>query len=116
MPAQGQQRPEESRRRTSSLAEGLRSNRRFGYSAPRDALTVEMKDRFNRRDVVKAVVAAGAMAMIKPASPEGRDLPLSVASTPVELNLTAISAHTVRVTMLPVRDGMAQPVQSDGAL
>ena len=75
-----------------------------------------MKDRFNRRDVVKAVVAAGAMAMIKPASPEAPDLPLSVASTPIELNLTTISAHTVRVTILPLRDGAAQQVPSDGAL
>jgi alpha-glucosidase/alpha-D-xyloside xylohydrolase len=75
-----------------------------------------MKDRFKRRDVVKAVVAAGAMAMIKPASPEWPDLLLSVVSTPVELNLTAISAHTVRVTMLPLREGVAQQVPSDGAL
>ena len=75
-----------------------------------------MKDRFNRRDVVKAVVAAGTMAIISPASPEPPDLPLSVGSTPVELNLSAISAHTVRITILPLRDGMAQQVPTDGAL
>ena len=75
-----------------------------------------MKDQLNRRDVVKAALFAGTMAIIKPASPQVPDLPISVVSTPVELNLTTISARTIRVTVLPLRDGIAQQVPSDGAL
>ncbi len=75
-----------------------------------------MKDQFTRRDVVKAGLVAGATAIIKPACSEAPDLSLSIASTPVELNITTVSAHTVRLTIRPVYDGAAQQVISDGAL
>jgi alpha-glucosidase len=75
-----------------------------------------MKGRFSRRDVLKASLVAGAAAIIKPALSEAPDLPLSIASTPVELNVTAVSSQTIRLTILPVHDGTAQHVLSDGAL
>ena len=75
-----------------------------------------MKNQFSRRDVVKAALVAGTMAIIKPASTEAPDLSLSIASTPVELNVTTVSAHTIRLAVLPVRDGAAQQVPFDGAL
>jgi alpha-glucosidase/alpha-D-xyloside xylohydrolase len=75
-----------------------------------------MKGQFSRRDVVKAALIAGTAAIIKPARAEAPDLSLSIASTPVELNLTTVSAHAIRLTILPVRDGTAQQVLSDGAL
>jgi alpha-glucosidase/alpha-D-xyloside xylohydrolase len=75
-----------------------------------------MKGQFSRRDVVKAALIAGTAAIIKPARAEAPDLSLSIASTPVELNLTTVSAHTIRLTILPVRDGASQQVLSDGAI
>jgi alpha-glucosidase len=75
-----------------------------------------MKDQFSRRDVVKAALVAGATAIIKPARTETPDVSLSVGSTPVELNVTTVSEHTIRLTILPVHDGAAQQVLSDGAL
>ncbi len=75
-----------------------------------------MRDQFSRRDVVKGALVAGATAIIKPVRSEAPDLSLSIASTPIELNVTAVSAHTIRLTILPVRDGTARQVLSDGAL
>ena len=75
-----------------------------------------MKDQFSRRDVVKAALVAGATAIIKPARTETPEVSLSVGSTPVELNVTTVSEHTIRLTILPVHDGAAQQVLSDGAL
>jgi alpha-glucosidase/alpha-D-xyloside xylohydrolase len=75
-----------------------------------------MKDQFSRRDVVKAALAAGATAIINPARAEAPDLLLSIASMAVELNLTTVSAHTIRLTILPLHNGTAEQVQSDGAI
>ena len=65
---------------------------------------------------MKAALVAGAAAIIKPARTETAEISLSVGSTPVELNVTTVSEHTIRLTILPVRDGAAQQVLSDGAL
>jgi alpha-glucosidase len=75
-----------------------------------------MKDQFNRREVVKAALIAGATAMLNPARAEAAEESLSVGSTPVELNVTAVSAQTIRLTILPVLNGTAEQVQSDGSL
>jgi alpha-glucosidase/alpha-D-xyloside xylohydrolase len=65
---------------------------------------------------MKGVFFAGTMAMMEPVRAELLEPPLSIGSTPVELNLTAVSAHTVRVTIQPVRDGKIVPLEADGAL
>jgi alpha-glucosidase/alpha-D-xyloside xylohydrolase len=75
-----------------------------------------MNDQFSRRDVLKSVLFAGTMAVIEPACPEEPEPPLSIRSTPVEASLTTVSAHTVRITIQPVRDGKSQPLEPDGAL
>ena len=69
---------------------------------------VHMTDRFNRRDALKAVVA-GTMALIEPLRAEVPHPQLTLRSTPVELSVTTVSAHTVRLTVLPVENGKAQP-------
>jgi alpha-glucosidase len=74
-----------------------------------------MKDRFNRRDALKAVVA-GTMAIIKPLRAEVPESQLTIRSTPVELSVTTVSAHTFRLTVLPVENGKAKPLTPDGAL
>lgn len=75
-----------------------------------------MKNRLNRRDALKAVFA-GAVAMTDPLrSAEVLESPLTIRSTPVELSLTTVSTHTVRLIVLPVEDGKALPLRVDGAL
>jgi hypothetical protein len=74
-----------------------------------------MKDRFNRRDVIKTVFA-GAIVMTEPLRAELPESPLTVRSARVELCVTTVSAQTVRLTILPVEDGRAQPLRVDGAL
>ena len=71
---------------------------------------------FNRRDAVKAVVSAGAVALIQPAFPAQPGTPLLLGSEPVQLSLTPVSAHTVRITIQQLRDGQPVPVEEDGAV
>ena len=70
---------------------------------------------FSRRDALKAVISASAVAMIQPASGM-TEAPLGVGSRPIELTLTSLSAHTIRVTVQPLRDNRPVPLPSDGAL
>jgi alpha-glucosidase (family GH31 glycosyl hydrolase) len=74
-----------------------------------------MKNRFNRRDALKAVVG-GAMGMIGSLRAEVPESRLAIRSTPVELNVTTVTARTVRLTVLPAENGTAQPLKDDGAL
>jgi alpha-glucosidase len=75
-----------------------------------------MPNDLNRRDALKALISAGSMAMIQPASAAIPDPPLMVRSRPVELTLTPISANTVRITVQPLRDEKPVPLVTDGAL
>jgi alpha-glucosidase (family GH31 glycosyl hydrolase) len=75
-----------------------------------------MASDLNRRDALKAVISAGTMAMVQPVSAAMPDATLSLRSEPVELTLTAVDAQTVRITIQPLRNGGAAPVEVDGAL
>jgi alpha-glucosidase/alpha-D-xyloside xylohydrolase len=56
------------------------------------------------------------MAMLRPARTEEAKSELVIGSTRVELKLSTVSDHTIRLTLQPVIDGMALALQSDGAL
>jgi alpha-glucosidase len=71
---------------------------------------------FNRRDALKALISAGSMAMIQPASVAIPDPPIVLRSQPVELTLTAVSPNTVRITVQALRDGKPVALEQDGAL
>ncbi len=73
-----------------------------------------MNDSLTRRDALKGVISAGTLALLKPAN--AADSPLSLRGAPVELSVTTISPHTVRLTLQPVRDGNPAPSNSDAAL
>jgi alpha-glucosidase (family GH31 glycosyl hydrolase) len=75
-----------------------------------------MKHRFSRRDAVKAVVAAGALAALDSVSGAVPESPLRLGSTPIEINASPVSPRTVRITIQPIRDGKTQPLEVDGAL
>ncbi len=79
-----------------------------------------MNDQFSRRDALKAVVSAGAMALInppiKPARAAESGTPIVIASTPVEICVSSISPRTARITIQPIKNGSPVPLPSDGAL
>lgn len=74
-----------------------------------------MDDRFSRREALKAVISAGALAIVEPASAIVADAPLTIGSTPVEVVVRTVTAHTVRITVQPLNSDAA-PLNSDAAL
>src|SRR3954468_9214268 len=75
-----------------------------------------MKNQFSRRDALKAVGAAGTIAIVEGARADTPESPLAIGSTPVEMNVSTVSARTVRVTIQVLRSGKAEEIPSDGAL
>lgn len=72
---------------------------------------------FSRRDALKAVISAGAMAMLQPNSATAEAMPLlAIQSGPVELSLTSVTAHTLRITLVPIRGEKPAALLSNGAL
>ena len=71
---------------------------------------------FTRRDALRGMVSASTLALIEPASALLAESPLSVASAPIEITVTAVSQRTVRITVQAIKDGKAVPLVSDGAL
>ncbi len=69
----------------------------------------------SRRDVLKGVVTAGTTAIMQPCLAM-TESPLRVGADAGQLTLTAVSAHTVRITIQPVRNGEPVALQPDGAL
>ena len=71
-----------------------------------------MSPRWNRRDVLKGLVAAsGAMLVRQPA--EAAAVP---PEPQVEIHVTPVSAHTFRLSILPVKDGSVGDIPTDGSL
>ena len=75
-----------------------------------------MNEKFSRRHALKGAVTAGALAFMEPVFAKIPEGPITLASTQVEVAVTAVTARTVRITVLPIRDGRAVPLSSDGAL
>ena len=75
-----------------------------------------MSEKLNRRDALKAVVAAGTMAIVEGAGAQAPEQSLLAGSTPVEAGITHVSPRTVRITILPVLNGKPEPLAPDGAL
>ena len=64
---------------------------------------------------MRGLGAAGA-GLLVPGAGRGADAGLRVAGRDVEIQLTAVSAHTFRLTVLPLRDGKAADIPDDGTL
>ena len=58
----------------------------------------------------------GAGALLGVRLPDLAAAPLTIAGEPVEIVITPVSAHTVRVTVVGVDHGRAAPVSGDGSL
>ena len=77
-----------------------------------------MTKRLDRREVLKGVGAACAAVLLPQkagaASPQASGL--RVAGQDVEIQVATVSAHTLRLTILPIKDGKLIAVPDDGSL
>ncbi len=75
-----------------------------------------MKTRLTRREALKTAGSIGTLTVLgrRVASPQ--EAPLQIAGQPVEVALTSLSPHTVRITIQAVVNGQPQAFSSDGAL
>src|SRR5579864_1176927 len=73
-----------------------------------------MNDQWNRRRVLKQLAATSAAMAL----PRGTRAGALLTAPPVEheVQLVSVSDHTVRVTVLPVRDGQIASIPYDGSL
>lgn len=74
-----------------------------------------MSKRYSRRQALKTMAAASAAVMLPPtviAETHG----LQVAGRDVEIAITVVSAHTFRLSVLPVEKGKVGVVTNDGSL
>jgi alpha-glucosidase (family GH31 glycosyl hydrolase) len=71
-----------------------------------------MSAQWNRRQVLKGLAAASAATMV---SRKGAAQQTSPAG-PFEIQLTSISAHTFRLSVLPLKNGSPVPIPLDGSL
>ncbi len=74
-----------------------------------------MSPQWNRRDVLKGLVAASTAMIVPMAEGAPRD-DAAIASQSVEIQITPVSHHTVRLSVLPVKDGSVAAIPSDGSL
>src|ERR1700756_5746440 len=73
-----------------------------------------MTTEWNRRDVLKGIVAASTCMMVPASAAEGReDIAIS---TPLEIQVTSISPSTFRLSILPLKDGSVASIPYDGSL
>ena len=73
-----------------------------------------MSGRWNRREVLKGMAAVSAAAFI-PTTLTGQDQ-AATGHGELEIQLTAISKHTVRVSLLPISQDKIAAIPLDGSL
>src|SRR5271169_1476341 len=75
-----------------------------------------MSPRWNRRDVLRGLAVASTVIIVSPklcATQDGR----KTAALPVEIQITPVSPHTFRLTILLLdKNGLVESVPSDGSL
>ncbi|HEV2490475.1 MAG TPA: TIM-barrel domain-containing protein, partial [Candidatus Acidoferrales bacterium] len=74
-----------------------------------------MKERYDRRQILKGMSAAAATYFL-PQAAEPSESPLRVAGKEVEIQLTPVSDHTFRLSVLPIVDAKLAPIPADGSL
>src|SRR5256885_965254 len=77
-----------------------------------------MSKPYDRRQVLKGVAAASA-SLFLPKAQSGQDrtgLGLLVAGQNVEVQVATVSAHCLRFTILPIKNGQVATVPSNGSL
>jgi alpha-glucosidase (family GH31 glycosyl hydrolase) len=70
----------------------------------------------SRRTALKGLGAVGATALVGADAGAAQDGGLKVAGRPVEVSVTSVSPEIVRLSVVAIEDGRAQPIPSDGSL
>ena len=84
--------------------------------SPDRSLSVKaMSPQWNRRDVLKGLVAASAGLMV-PAARQAVPDNTRTTTQAVEIQITSVSPQTFRLSVLPVKGGAVASVPSDGSL
>jgi alpha-glucosidase (family GH31 glycosyl hydrolase) len=74
-----------------------------------------MTERLHRRDVLKGIALASTAISLPPAL-EAIATRRSIIAGAIEVRVTPLSAHTFRLTVLPVLQNGSEPIPSDGSL
>ncbi len=74
-----------------------------------------MKILISRRAVLRNVATAGAGALFASIA-AAQDKPIQIAGKSVEVTLTAVTPHAVRIAIQPLENGQPKPIPQDGAL
>jgi alpha-glucosidase (family GH31 glycosyl hydrolase) len=74
-----------------------------------------MNQKWNRREVLKGLVAAST-ALVIPSKQGSAQETTSTAAQQVEIQISSISAHTLRLSMFPLNDGAERSIPSHGSL
>ena len=75
-----------------------------------------MSKKWNRREILKGAAAASAAMAVHPANAYRSDDDVEAPVQPIEVQLTSLSPHTFRLSLLPVKNGSAGAIPMDGSL
>ncbi len=70
----------------------------------------------SRRMALKGLGTAGATTILGAQAGAAQDQGLKIAGRAVELSVSPVGPHIVRVSLVPIEDGRPQPIPSDGSL
>jgi alpha-glucosidase (family GH31 glycosyl hydrolase) len=73
-----------------------------------------MTGNWNRRDVLKGLAVASTAMIVPPA--KTLDQGAESAAQPVELQISSVSPHTIRLSLLPIENGAVAKIPLDGSL
>lgn len=74
-----------------------------------------MSTQYNRRQILKTIGTASAATLL-PSKMMADSPVIKIAEHEVEVQLSSISAHTLRFTILPIKNGVLASVPQDGSL
>jgi alpha-glucosidase/alpha-D-xyloside xylohydrolase len=69
-----------------------------------------------RRDAIKAALSAGTGVLLRARGSAAQSREITVAGRAVEVVLSAVSARALRLSVVPLSDGVPQPIPDDGSL
>ena len=75
-----------------------------------------MKDQWTRRQVLERLAAASALWMLPRNTETGNRSPGLAGTNDFEVQVSSVSEHTARLSVLPVRNGQVAPIPSNGCL
>ena len=70
----------------------------------------------SRRDALKTIATASAVALTHPAAILAQPVALAIAGKPVEIIVSSVSPDTLRVSITPLVNGQSQSIPNDGSL